>query len=198
MSVCQSECYHYLYSTLWVIPIFSLVNWNEIWGTDSKINIHECDLKQAVRSHSFPEIIWNKVSDWLMEYDQDPIRMWNKKCTQLWELALNQTPSPTLEDTQTQLAYGTLCLDAFARFIGTACMRRIRWSCEGLMSTSQQTHWIQLKHLLLMTMYNLSLPKLMLTTTGCLRLCNSGLLTRADVHCLVSRGQLPRYCTVPA
>ena len=37
----------------------------------------------------------------------------------------------------------------------------------------------------------------MLTTTGCLRLCNSGLLTRADVHCSVSRGQLLRYCTVP-
>ena len=30
----------------------------------------------------------------------------------------------------------------------------------------------------------------MLTTTGCLRLCNSGLLTRTDVHGSVSRGQL--------
>ena len=32
---------------------------------------------------------------------------------------------------------------------------------------------------------------------GCLQLCNSGLLTRADVHWSVSRGQLLRYCTVP-
>ena len=30
----------------------------------------------------------------------------------------------------------------------------------------------------------------MLTTTGCLRLCNSGLLARSDVHGSVSRGQL--------
>ena len=37
----------------------------------------------------------------------------------------------------------------------------------------------------------------MLTTTGRLRLCNSGLLTRADVHCSVSCGQLLRYWTVP-
>ena len=54
-------------------------------------------------------------------------------------------------------------------------------------------------HLLCITTYNLSLPRLSATsTTGCLRLCNSGLPARADVHCSVSRGQLPRYCTVPA
>ena len=54
-------------------------------------------------------------------------------------------------------------------------------------------------HLLYITTYNLSLPRLSATsTTGCLRLCNSGLPARADVHCSVSRGQLPRYCTVPA
>ena len=47
-------------------------------------------------------------------------------------------------------------------------------------------------HLLYTTTYNLSLPRLSATsTTGCLRLCNSGLPARADVHCLVSRGQLP-------
>ena len=46
-------------------------------------------------------------------------------------------------------------------------------------------------HLLCITTYNLSLPRLSATsTTGCLRLCNSGLLTRTDVHGSVSRGQL--------
>ena len=54
-------------------------------------------------------------------------------------------------------------------------------------------------HLLSRTTYNLSLPRLCANyNTGCLRLCNSGLLTRANVHWSVSRSQLPtRYCTVP-
>ena len=51
----------------------------------------------------------------------------------------------------------------YARFIRTVCMRRIRWSCEGLTSVTQQIHWIQLKHLLLRHMYNLPLPKLCAT-----------------------------------
>ena len=59
--------------------------------------------------------------------------------------------------------------------ICTVCTRRIRWSCEGPTSISQQIYWIWLKHLLLMTMYNLLLPKLMCySTTGCLCPCNSG------------------------
>ena len=54
----------------------------------------------------------------------------------------------------------TACVVPIARSIRTVCTRRIQWSCEGLMSTSQQILWIQLNHLLRMTMYNLSLPKL--------------------------------------
>ena len=47
--------------------------------------------------------------------------------------------------------------------------------CEGLTSISQQIRCIQLKHLLRITMYNLSLPDLMYySTMGCLYLCNSG------------------------
>ena len=52
-----------------------------------------------------------------------------------------------------------LCLN-YARSICTICTHRIQWSCEGLTSTSQQIHWIELNHLLPLTMYNLSLPKL--------------------------------------
>ena len=41
------------------------------------------------------------------------------------------------------------CITNYARFICTVCTRRIRWSCEGLTSVTQQIHRIQLKHLLL-------------------------------------------------
>ena len=51
----------------------------------------------------------------------------------------------------------------YARFISTVCTHRIRWSCEGLTSVTQWIHWIQLKHLLLRHMYNLSLPNLCAT-----------------------------------
>ena len=70
---------------------------------------------------------------------------------------------------------------AVARSSCTVCTRRIRWSCEGLTSIPQQIHWIQLKHLLPMTMYNLSLPNLM-----CYNYC--GLPTAACVE------MLPRWC----
>ena len=47
-----------------------------------------------------------------------------------------------------------------ARFIRTVCMRRIRWSCEGLTSVHNEYTGYTLKHLLLRHMYNLSLPML--------------------------------------
>ena len=50
-----------------------------------------------------------------------------------------------------------------ARFICTVCTCRIRWSCKDLTSIPQQIHWVQLKHLLLRHMYNLSLPNLCAT-----------------------------------
>ena len=48
-----------------------------------------------------------------------------------------------------------------ARFIRTVCMRRIRWSCEGLTSVHNEYTGYPLKHLLLRHMYNLPLPVLM-------------------------------------
>ena len=49
----------------------------------------------------------------------------------------------------------------FARFIRTVCMRRIRWSCEGLTSVHNEYTGYTLKHLLLRHMYNLLLPVLL-------------------------------------
>ena len=50
-----------------------------------------------------------------------------------------------------------------ARFIRTVCMRRIRWSCEGLTSVHNEYTGYSLKHLLLRHMYNLSLSNLCAT-----------------------------------
>ena len=52
---------------------------------------------------------------------------------------------------------------SLARFICTICTCRIWWSCQGLTSVSQWIHWMQLKHLLLRHMYNLSLLNLCAT-----------------------------------
>ena len=51
--------------------------------------------------------------------------------------------------------------DDGARFIRTDCMRRIRWSCEGLTSVHNEYTGYLLKHLLLRHMYNLPLPVLL-------------------------------------
>ena len=51
-----------------------------------------------------------------------------------------------------------------ARFIHTVCMRRIRWSCEGLTSVHNEYTGYTFKHLLLRHMYNLSLPVLLCYT----------------------------------
>ena len=67
---------------------------------------------------------------------------------------------------------------------------RIQWSCEGLTSIPQQIHWIQLKHLLPLTMYNLSLPKL----SGSYYRLPATVQLRA-AHKL--RATDLRYCTVP-
>ena len=73
-----------------------------------------------------------------------------------------------------------------ARFIRTVCMRRIWWSCEGLMSVHNEYARYTLKHLLLRHMYNLSLPKLRATLlVGPLSLTNAGWLT------------FPLCCAVP-
>ena len=53
------------------------------------------------------------------------------------------------------------CIINYARFICTICMRRIRWSCEGLTSVHNEYTGYLLKHLLLRHMYNLLLPVLM-------------------------------------
>ena len=47
-----------------------------------------------------------------------------------------------------------------ARFVRTVCMRRIRWSCEGLTSVHNEYTEYTLKHLLLRHMYNLALLNL--------------------------------------
>ena len=52
-------------------------------------------------------------------------------------------------------------VQTLARFIRTICMRRIRWSCEGLTSVHNEYTGYTLKHLLLRHMYNLPLPMLM-------------------------------------
>ena len=65
-----------------------------------------------------------------------------------------------------------------ARFIRTVCMRRIRWSCEGLTSVHNEYTGYLLKHLLLRHMYNLPLPILLCCaqalhseTSYCYRYC---------------------------
>ena len=73
-----------------------------------------------------------------------------------------------------------------ARLICTVCMLRIRSSCEGLMSVTQQIHCMRLKHLLLRHMYNLSLPNLRATLQVGL-LCLKG--NRQNAPTL--------YCAVP-
>ena len=51
----------------------------------------------------------------------------------------------------------------YCKVYPSCCMRRIRWSCEGLTSVhNEYTGW-SLKHLLLRHMYNLSLPNLRAT-----------------------------------
>ena len=81
-----------------------------------------------------------------------------------------------------------------ARFIRTVCTCRIWGSCEGLTSISQQINWIHLKHLLPMTMYNLSLPNIVcynycgLPTSMQLR-ANSD-CSQADALWLVSPGRM--------
>ena len=82
----------------------------------------------------------------------------------------------------------------YARFVCTVCTHRIRWSCKGLTSTPQQILWIHLNHLLRMTMYNLSLPKLSANYYG---LPTTGLLMS---WCSLVGVSLPTdlwYCTVP-
>ena len=85
----------------------------------------------------------------------------------------------------------------YARFICAICTRRIRWSCEGLMSTPQQILWIHLNHLLCMTMYKLSLPKLSanyygLPTTVQLRAAHEPMFTG---RCLTANWLQVLYCT---
>ena len=79
-----------------------------------------------------------------------------------------------------------------ARFICTVCTCRIRWSCKGLMSVTQQIHWIQLKHLLLSHMYNLSLPKLCAT----LLVSPTALLESLLASALSLTDWLVSHCTV--
>ena len=82
--------------------------------------------------------------------------------------------------------------ECVARFICTVCTRRIRWSCEGLTSVTQQIHWMRLKHLLLRHMYNLSLPNLcatLLVSLLCLRVYWRLLCYKMSVSTL--------YCAVP-
>ena len=83
---------------------------------------------------------------------------------------------------RTQGTYVMYTSEKRARFICTVCMHRIRRSCEGLTSISQQIHWIQLKHLLLRLMYNLSLPDLMCYSTSCLRPCNCSACCRNHLN----------------
>ena len=65
------------------------------------------------------------------------------------------------------------------------------------MSIPQQIHWIQLNHLLLITMYNLSLPKLhanyyRLPATVQLRAAHEPMFT---VWCLAANSLQVLYCT---
>ena len=83
-----------------------------------------------------------------------------------------------------------------ARFVCTVCTCRIRWSCEGLTSISQQVLWIWLNHLLQKTMYNLSLPKLhanyyRLPTTMQLWAAHEPMLTG---QCLAANWPQVLYC----
>ena len=76
-----------------------------------------------------------------------------------------------------------------ARFIRTDCMRRIRWSCEGLTSVHNEYTGYLLKHLLLRHMYNLPLPVLM---------CYAQAL-RSETsycYCYCVSNALALYCTV--
>ena len=74
----------------------------------------------------------------------------------------------------------------FARFIRTVCMRRIRWSCEGLTSVHNEYTGYTLKHLLLRHMYNLSLPKL----------CATLLVDPLLLALILERDWLASHCTV--
>ena len=90
-----------------------------------------------------------------------------------------------------------MALVIVARFIHTVCTRRIQWSCKGLTSIPQQIRWIQLKHLLPLTMYNLSLPKLSanyygLPTTVQLRAAHELMFT---VWCFAGDWPQVLYCT---
>ena len=83
----------------------------------------------------------------------------------------------------------------FARFIRTDCMRRIRWSCEGLTSVhNDYTGW-SLKHLLSRHMYNLPLPIYvllypLLMRNSCWLLVSGSLVGEYPSECPVL------YCTV--
>ena len=76
---------------------------------------------------------------------------------------------------------------------------RMQWSGKGLTSIPQQIHWIQLNHLLLITMYNLLLPNLMwynyyygLPTGVQLRAAHEPMFT---VRCLAANWPQVLYCT---
>ena len=79
------------------------------------------------------------------------------------------------------------CRVECARFIRTVCMRRIRWSCEGLTSVHNEYTGYTLKHLLLRHMYNLPLPKLCATLlVDPLSLTDAVILTsHCTVRCLI-------------
>ena len=76
----------------------------------------------------------------------------------------------------------------YARFIRTVCMRRIRWSCEGLMSVHNEYTGYTLKHLLLRHMYNLPLPVLtcyaLEPRAATLRIWLSHCTVRCFIYCL--------------
>ena len=78
-----------------------------------------------------------------------------------------------------------------ARFIRTDCMRRIRWSCEGLTSVHNEYTGYLLKHLLLRHMYNLPLLVLMCyaqalrsETSYCYCYCCSDVCPVTDCVCV--------------
>ena len=87
--------------------------------------------------HWYPSHFW--TLPWLIKFSKSHLA----KTPLIWNLSLY------------------LRINVFARFIRTVCMRRIRWSCEGLTFVHNEYTGYTLKHLLLRHMYNLPLPMLM-------------------------------------
>ena len=54
----------------------------------------------------------------------------------------------------------------YARFIRTVCTRRIRWSCEGLTSVTQQIHWMYFEAFIAETYVHLVATEAMCYSTG--------------------------------